>query len=329
VAIIVPIIAAAPGYFTAQLSFGELMMVVGAFSQVQSALRYLVDNFPKVADWRSAAHRLSMFRRAMQDESGANESETVQVEIHSEGQLSFAHLSVSLSDGTKLIADATGEIRRGERVLITGVSGCGKTTLFRVIAGLWPWCSGVIKRPPAEEQMFLPQRPYLPLGSLRAAVCYPCRPETLEDEHVRAALKRCGLGDLIQKLDAVDRWDKKLSLGQQQRIAFARLLLQRPKWVLMDEATSALDDDSQASMLSLFDAELAATTVISIAHRPGVEAFHDRTLHLGSTPGGARLVGKSDDDRHPDSSMQHGDGRRKSSSELTRCLSRHEFRCVP
>lgn len=295
VAIVVPIIAAAPGYFTGRLSFGELMMVVGAFTQVQAALRYFVDNFPKIADWRSAVLRVSTFRRAMAEleEEGA-QADRIKLEPHPDGKLAFEGLVISLIDGRTVIEDATAEISQGERVLITGASGSGKSTLFRATAGLWPWGQGVIRTPPPDEQMFMPQRPYLPLGTLRAAVCYPGAPDTFPDEAVRRALERCGLGEFAHALDVDDRWDKRLSLGQQQRVAFARVLLHRPRWVFMDEATSALDDDGQAAMLSLFEGELDGTTILSIAHRPGVEAFHTRTLRLLKAEDGARLFGRAD-----------------------------------
>jgi vitamin B12/bleomycin/antimicrobial peptide transport system ATP-binding/permease protein len=293
IALVVPIVAAAPGYFSGRLSFGELMMVVGAFSQVQAALRYFVDNFPKVADWRSAVLRVSMFRQAVAEiEAEAGDEERITVEPHPEGKLAFDGLVISLIDGSTVVEEATAEINPGERVLITGESGSGKSTLFRAIAGLWPWGSGVIRTPPGDQHMFMPQRPYLPLGTLRAAVSYPAAPDTFEEDKIHAALDRCGLAEFADQLDADDRWDKKLSLGQQQRVAFARLLLHKPRWVFMDEATSALDDDNQASMLSLFDHELAGITVLSIAHRPGVEAFHNRTLRLVKSPHGTRLFGR-------------------------------------
>lgn len=299
VAIVVPIIAAAPSYFTGRLSFGELMMAVSAFTQVQSALRYFVDNFPRIADWRSAVFRVSTFRKAVLDLDGAAaDAERIALEPHPEGKLAFDRLAISLIDGTTVIEDASAEIQRGKRVLITGESGSGKSTLFRAIAGLWSWGSGVIRTPPPDEQMFMPQRPYLPLGTLRAALCYPAAPDTFDDDRVRATLARCGLADFEGQLDLDEcRWDRKLSLGQQQRVAFARLLLHRPRWVFMDEATSAHDDENQASMLSLLDEELEGTTILSIAHRPGVEMFHTRTIRLVRTSQGARLFGRPSQER--------------------------------
>jgi vitamin B12/bleomycin/antimicrobial peptide transport system ATP-binding/permease protein len=290
-AIVVPILAAAPGYFSGRLSFGEMMMVVGAFNQVQAALRYFVDNFPKIADWRSAVLRLTGFRQAALDlDRIAIGSRRIELCNHPDGWLSFESLSIALNDGSIIIEEATAEVRTGERVLIIGASGSGKSTLFRAIAGLWPWGSGVIRTPPANDMMFLPQRPYLPLGSLRSAVCYPAGPDAFDDSMVKAALHRAGLHDFASALDRAERWDRSLSLGQQQRVAFARVLLHKPRWVFMDEATSALDDENQASMLAIFEQELGSASVLSIGHRPGLDKFHTRTLHIRKTDEGAVLL---------------------------------------
>lgn len=293
-AMVVPVLAAAPGYFSGDLSFGGLMMVVGAFTQVQTALRYFVDQFPRFADWRSAIGRVSLFKEAMEDlEDDIDTQERLELAPHPEGKLAFEGVSISLIDGRTVIDDATAVIEPGERVLITGESGSGKSTLFRAVAGLWPWGSGRVLVPPEEERMFMPQRPYMPLGTLRQAISYPSGPDRFDDDAIAAAMERCGLADFEDKLGEERRWDRSLSLGQQQRVAFARVLLHRPKWVFMDEATSALDDDSQADMLALFQDELADTTILSIAHRPGVEAFHTRTLRLEKHRDGTRLFGKA------------------------------------
>lgn len=289
--IVVPIIAAAPGYFSGRLSFGEMMMVVGAFNHVQGALRYFVDNFPKIGDWRSALLRVATFRQAAVDLGrSVEENQRIDVRPHPRGWLSFDNLSISLRCGSIIIGDATAEIRTGERVLIVGASGSGKSTLFRAVAGLWPWGAGAIQTPPHEEMMFLPQRPYLPLGTLRAALRYPAAPDAFDDLTVLSALERCGLSEFHEALDEHKRWDHSLSLGQQQRVAFARILLHKPQWVFMDEATSALDDESQASMLSLFTNALADASVLSIGHRPGLEEFHTRTLQILRTEEGAVLL---------------------------------------
>jgi putative ATP-binding cassette transporter len=292
-AIVVPILAAAPDYFAGRLSFGEMMMVVGAFNQVQSALRYFVDNFPKIADWRSAVLRVATFRQAALDlDEVAAENRRIDIAPHPQGWLSFEGVSIALNDGSILIEDATAEIKPGERVLIMGESGAGKSTLFRAISGLWPWGSGKVRVPKPEQMMFLPQRPYLPLGTLRAAISYPASPDTFDDNEVRAALERCGLGEFLDMLDRHERWDRTLSLGQQQRVAFARVILHKPQWVFMDEATSALDEENQASMLALFENELKGASVLSIGHRPGLEEFHTRTLHIRKTSEGAILLAR-------------------------------------
>jgi putative ATP-binding cassette transporter len=174
-------------------------------------------------------------------------------------------------------------------VLIVGETGRGKSTLFRAVAGLWPWGSGTILTPAPEAMAFLPQRPYLPLGTLRNALSYPSPSDAFPDPDVRQALERCDLGNLIAKLDQVERWDNELSLGEQERLAFARLLLHKPGWVFLDEATAALDEDSQRHVMSLFDGELKQTTVLSIGHRPDLAAYHTRTLQLVHGRGGDRL----------------------------------------
>ncbi len=289
IAMVVPIIAASPGFFMGELTFGELMMVVGAFHQVQTSLRWFVDNFPKIADWRSAMHRAAMFSDALAAVDEDASADRIVLEPHPDGLLSFEDVSISLIDGSIVVDEATAEIAHGERVLLEGESGSGKSTIFRVMAGLWPWGSGRVRVPPAAERMFMPQRPYLPLGTLRAALAYPAAPDAFPCEAIEAALRRVGLEELLPALDRDERWDKSLSLGQQQRVAFARLVLHKPRWIFMDEATSALDDANQAAMLRLFDEELRGATVLSIAHRAGLESFHTRTLRLVKTPSGSKM----------------------------------------
>ncbi len=288
VAIVVPIVVASPGYFSGGLTIGGLMMVVGAFNQVQSSLRWFVDQFPSIADWRATLQRVSAFKAAVDkvDAMDAN-SDTIKLVRHPEGNLAFERVSVLLADGRVVISDATVEIEPGERVLIVGESGAGKSTLFRALAGLWPWGSGIIRLPDPDSMMFMPQRPYLPLGTMRAAITYPDPPDAFDSAEVAAVVKRVGLAEFLPAIDMETRLDKNLSLGQQQLVAFARLLLHRPAWVFLDEATSALDEVSQRRAMSIFDHELNATTVVSIGHRPGLEHFHNRVLTLVRTPNGA------------------------------------------
>jgi putative ATP-binding cassette transporter len=288
--LVVPILVAAPAYFGGALTIGGLIMVAGAFAQVQGAMRWFVDNFSRLADWRAAVHRVARFREAL-DHLPAIDNDLGEIKhaLHPQGHLAFEGVRILLPDGHIVIEDANVSVKPGERVLIIGETGAGKSTLFRAVAGLWPWGSGTILTPPPETMAFLPQRPYLPLGTLRNALTYPGAPGAFSDEEVRQALERCDLGELIVKLDHVDRWDKELSLGEQERLAFARLLLHKPAWVFLDEATAALDEDSQGRIMNLFDGELKDTTVLSIGHRPDLAAYHTRTLQLIHGRDGDRL----------------------------------------
>jgi putative ATP-binding cassette transporter len=181
------------------------------------------------------------------------------------------------------------KVSPGERVLIVGETGAGKSTLFRAIAGIWQWGAGTILTPPVDSMAFLPQRPYLPLGTLRYVLTYPAAAKDFSDHDVRAALDRCRLSNLIERLDEAARWDKELSLGQQQRLAFVRLILHKPSWVFLDEATSALDQESQHCVMTLFDEELKNSTLLSIGHRPDLSEYHERTLQLAHDSAGDRL----------------------------------------
>jgi vitamin B12/bleomycin/antimicrobial peptide transport system ATP-binding/permease protein len=300
IAIVVPIVVASPGYFSGGLTLGGMMMVVGAFNQVQTSLRWFVERFPEIADWRATLQRVSAFKAAVARLEQIDDSiDRIRLIQDPEGKLGFEDVSVLLSDGRVVIAEATVEIDHGERVLIVGESGAGKSTLFRAVAGLWQWGSGTIRLPEPGTMMFMPQRPYLPLGTMRSAITYPDPPDTFTTAEVEAAVKRIGLADFLEALDVEARLDKSLSLGQQQLIGFARLLLHKPAWVFLDEATSALDEVSQRRVMSIFDFELSRATLMSIGHRPGLEAFHTRTLHLVRTADGAMLHQKRPQEQQP------------------------------
>lgn len=288
--LVLPVVVALPGYLDGSLDLGGMMMVVGAFGQVQASLRWFVDNFAKIADWRAALHRVVVFRDAVSHvDEYENEAEKIQLLDHPDGHLSFEQTKVSFIDGEVVISDATAHIQPGERVLITGESGSGKSTLFRAIGGLWPWGSGVIKLPPRDQIMFLPQKPYMPLGTLANSLSYPRSSNKSDRPLMEAALRRVNLHEFIPMLDEDQRWDKMMSLGQQQRLAFARLLIHKPRWVFLDEATSALDDFNQDSVMSLFTNELNESTILSIGHRPNLVDYHTRTLQLMTTQAGTVL----------------------------------------
>ncbi len=299
VGMVYPTLVASPRFFAGAITLGVLMQITAAFGQVQTSLNWFVDNFPRIAEWRSHVERLLEFDEVLHSTAEAQSESGESTSIHiadstAEGidGLRFDDLQIALADGSVVITDANTLISKGERVLIVGPSGSGKSTLFRAVAGLWPWGTGKITMPDRNLMMFMPQRPYLPLGTLREALAYPSVAQEFSDATLEAALRRCGLENLVERLDERERWDRVLSGGEQQRLAFARVFLHKPEWVFMDEATSALDEDAQQAVMSLFTEELAGTTLVSIAHRPGMDAFHDRTLTLVVAAGGARLITK-------------------------------------
>jgi putative ATP-binding cassette transporter len=280
-AIVAPILVAAPGYFGGGLSFGGLMMVIGAFNQVQQALRWFVDDFHRVADWRATLLRVMALREALSPaDTGDDDRERIELVEHAAGHLGFENLTITLGASRATLDHAAVTIAPGERVLIVSETSSDKSTLFRAMAGLWPWGTGAIHMPPRRSMMFMPQRPYLPLGSLRAAVSYPADPGRFDDVAVGAALIRVGLGHLVPTLDQEQRWDKNLPLEEQQRLAFARLLLHQPRWVLIDDAMGALDEEHRQLMLSIFKHELADAAVISIGRNAANDGFFSRVLHF-------------------------------------------------
>jgi putative ATP-binding cassette transporter len=289
-----PILVASPRYFAGAITLGVLMQVGSAFYEVTRALTWFMTNYPRVADWVSHVDRVVELEDSFDAAARLARRGTIAA---AEGPaadgteaVSLEGLSVSCPDGRVLVRRADAVIRPGERVLIQGESGTGKSTLFRAIAGAWPWGAGRIRVPGRGAAMFLPQRPYLPLGTLRAALAYPAPAADFTDEGMGAALARCGLARLAGRLGEEARWDRILSLGEQQRLAFARVLLHRPRWVFLDEATAALDEENQDAMMRLLREALPASAVVSIGHRPGLDRYHDRVLTLRASPDGAVLA---------------------------------------
>jgi len=283
VAPVFPLLMEAPNYLSGNLSLGSLMQTAAAFAQVQVALNWLFDNYPRIAEWLASAGRVTQLWAAfghLDASVGTDKSDRIVVDDSPDDRLRLEGLSVAQYNGRVMIDEADTVIEPGDRVLLTGESGSGKSTLIRAIAGLWPWGSGRVLLPPGRSVAFLPQRTYIPHGTLRSVLQYPKVHEAVPDKVLVAALERCGLHGLVKRLDEDDRWDKQLSGGEQQRIGFARLLVQRPGLVIMDEATAALDTHSQESMMMLFQDELSGTMVISVGHRSELEAFHTRKLTL-------------------------------------------------
>jgi putative ATP-binding cassette transporter len=289
---IVPLIVALPRYLSGQIQLGGLMQTAQAFSSVQWALSWLIDNFPKFAEWRASTNRVVHLHVALTDlEDRVEGPEGERITVHAateDDRLLLRELGVARPDGVMLVADAQVEIGRPERVLIRGQSGSGKSTIMRAVAGVWPWGRGAIHLP-AGKITFMPQKPYFPLGTLRDALHYPVAPEGITDDVLKDMLHKVGLDHLRDRLDETERWDQVLSGGEQQRVAFARTLIHKPQWIFMDEATSALDETGQENVMKLLIEELPETSVVSIGHRPGLELFHTRELNLVQGEEGAKL----------------------------------------
>jgi vitamin B12/bleomycin/antimicrobial peptide transport system ATP-binding/permease protein len=290
-ALVAPILIAAPGYFTGGLSFGGLIMVVGAFNQVQQALRWFVDNFPRIAEWRATLLRVVALREALgaPDPTGGDPGRIAPADQAAE-RLVLENVSLTLANGRAALEPARLEVAPGERVLIIAERGSDRSALFRAIAGLWPQTAGTIHLPPRDGMMCMPPRPYLPLGTLRVGASYPAASERFHHAAIVTALERVGLCHLVPTLDHEERWDKELSLEEQQRLAFARLLLHRPRWVLLNDALSALEEEQRQSLLAIFEQELADSAVVSVGRTPARNRFYDCTLHLRRLEESATLV---------------------------------------
>lgn len=293
IASVIPIILCAPKYLNGTMSLGQVMQAAAAFIQVQYAFNWIVDNYPKLAEWTASARRVAGLMVALDSLDMIAKDKSVGAIKRVEGgdaAIQLKDLSVALSDGTVVIDEADVKVNRGEKVLLAGESGSGKSTLVRAIAGLWPWGEGEIITQPGAKLFMMPQRPYIPLGSLRRAICYPLPSDTFDDATLRQALTDVGLGELVDRMDDEEPWASVLSGGEQQRLSFARLLLHKPDIVVMDESTSALDTDSQGELMTRVTELLANTAVISVGHRAELELFHERKLNLVRRQGGAKLI---------------------------------------
>jgi vitamin B12/bleomycin/antimicrobial peptide transport system ATP-binding/permease protein len=288
---IMPIILCAPKFLDGTMTLGQVMQAASAFTIVQYAFNWLVNNYPRLAEWTASASRVSSLMVSLdaleRAEKGVGRIERSEA---AGAALRLGHLSVTLEDGTAVVKDAEVVIGYGERVLVAGESGTGKSTLVRAIAGLWPWGKGDIQVEAGAKMLLMPQRAYVPVGTLRRAVTYPLPAEDRDIVEIARALKLVGLEHLVDRIGEDAPWDQILSGGEKQRLAFARILLHRPNIVVLDEATSALDPVSQDQMMELLTKELNATTIVSVAHRPELEAFHDRKITLERQPGGARFI---------------------------------------
>jgi putative ATP-binding cassette transporter len=285
-----PFIVCAPAYFANKIQLGGLMQTASAFGSVQGALSFFVTSYRSIAEWSAVVQRLEGFEAAIAAgrKIGTN-PEGIKIASSDGAAVTVDNLDLRLPAGQKLLSANGIAIRPRDRVLISGPSGSGKTTLFRAIAGIWPFGSGSVTTPKNTHSMVLPQRPYLPIATLHAAIAYPAPSETFTHERVREVLSAVGLPALTGRLDEEAHWSRSLSLGEQQRLGIARAILNAPDYLFLDEATASLDEPSEAALYKLLAERLPATAVVSIGHRSTLSAFHQRRLELARDNGIFRI----------------------------------------
>jgi putative ATP-binding cassette transporter len=298
VTLVVPILVATPMYFAGDLSFGGLMMAAAAFTQLQSSLRWFVDNFSTIADWRATLLRVAVFRRAIVDTEALHRTES-RIQLH-EGEserngeagqaLVIENLEIASPSGCTRLKGGRLEIKPGERVLLIGEPGVGKTLLFRALAGLWPWGAGRIAHPRGGDLYSMPRTPYLPQGTLKEALAYPSAVARFKEQEYSNALQRLGLGRLVPRLNEARRWDHELNEDEQQAVAFARLMLQSPRWILVDEALDSIDVATRERIMEMFTRELAHSGLIYIGRADPKGGFFSRVVHLVNDPTTRRLA---------------------------------------
>jgi putative ATP-binding cassette transporter len=284
-----PLLAAAPRFFSGAVALGPLTQLTHAFWQVNASLSWFIGNYTTFAEWWATVDRLTEFSREMVREAHG-EVVGAHIETTAQDTIDVQEVGIALPNGTPLLAPVTLRLQPHEAMLLKGPSGCGKSTLFRVLAGLWPFATGCIRLPAGVQTLFLPQRPYMPIGTLREALWFPARPAVDRDAEARAALAAVDLSALGQRLDEAAHWTHVLSPGEQQRLAIARALLLKPDWLFLDEATSALDEDHEAALYRCLADTLVHTTIISIGHRRSLEAYHKRVLTVAREPGHPGLL---------------------------------------
>ena len=281
IAIIFPFVVAMNRYLTKEVTLGGLMQVASAFGRVQDSLSYFVDMYSSIAQWQAVVMRLTCFGHHMHDVY--QQAERFHVERFAAADVvEVDNMQINLPDGKPLLENISFTLHPGHNVLIKGVSGSGKSTLLRAISGIWPFVDGKIFLPERDKLMFIPQKSYLPLGTLRAALNYPGN-KPIDDTELIYLMDLCQIGYLKDKLDLEADWSHVLSVGEQQRLAFVRAHIQQPQWLFLDEATSALDEDTEANMYSLLQERLQQTTVVSVGHRSTLNKYHELVLRLNKS----------------------------------------------
>ena len=284
---IFPVLVVAPRYFAGTIQLGGIFQTASAFGQVQGALSWFVGAFTDLAEWKATVDRLTGFADAV---AGTKEVKPgITVSEQPVNRLRLTDLQLALPDGRILIEALSLDIAAGDRMILAGPSGSGKTTLFRALAGLWPFGKGAVERPGSEKALFLPQRPYLPIGTLRQALAYPAKAEDLANDALKAVLRDVKLDHLAERLDEQGNWSMALSVGEQQRLAIGRAILVKPDWLFLDEATAALDEANEQLMYALIAERLPDVTLLSIAHRPAVARYHSRKLTISPETQSAEL----------------------------------------
>jgi putative ATP-binding cassette transporter len=286
-AVIFAIFVASPRYFSGKITLGHMFQIIDAFNHVQSGMSFIIDSFTRVAQWRAVVNRLNNFIVCMEFAEKQGEKSVLQGRgsNNSNRSLALQQVEVEKPDGQVLIKNLNFTLQAGNRLLITGPSGCGKSTLIRTLAGLWIYAKGNVIAPQSEQSLFVPQKPYMPIDTLRKALIYPYLNYTVSDKELVETLTLCRISYLAARLEEVGDWGKFLSLGEQQRIAFVRILLQQPAWLFLDEATSALDDDNQTLMYSLVIKKMPNTVIVSVGHRKSIADYHNCKLVLDGAGG--------------------------------------------
>lgn len=278
-AIIFPMVISVPRYLAKSINIGGVMQISSAFGRVQGALSYFADFYSGLAQWQAVVDRLTEFDEHMKLVEADTPQRMVERKATADDSITLENLNINIPNGDPIIKGLNLTLEPGKNVIVKGTSGSGKSTLLRTLAGIWPYAEGEIIMPPREEVMFIPQRPYLPLGTLRDSVLYPGT-RTQTDEELKELMQQCKIGYLTKYLDEEADWSQVFSVGEQQRLAFVRALIYTPKWLFMDESTSALDEATEAAMYTLVAQKLLKTTVVSVGHRSTLNRFHELVLFL-------------------------------------------------